>query len=116
MPFAGHWYALLLVLVIVLIFWGPGKLPEIGSAVGRAMHEFRKQSSDFQDEIRRSATPESRTETYQTTPVAPAPAAESQAASPPAAAPDGNPASSTTDKPTAWAPDVNPSAPPDVKP
>ena len=55
MPGLNHWPALLLVLVIVLIVWGPGKLPEIGSAVGKAMHEFRKQSSDFQDEIRRSA-------------------------------------------------------------
>ncbi|MDQ6884711.1 MAG: twin-arginine translocase TatA/TatE family subunit [Candidatus Dormibacteraeota bacterium] len=96
-PF-NHWPALLIVLVIVLIVWGPGKLPEIGSAVGRAMHEFRKQSSEFQDEIRRSATPESRTETYQSTPVTPAPA-------PPA----------TDVKPAPPAADANPSAAPDVK-
>ena len=67
MPGFGHWPALLLILVVVLIFWGPGKLPEIASAVGKAMHEFRKQSSDFQDEIRRSATPRSEPETYQST-------------------------------------------------
>ncbi|HEY0492809.1 MAG TPA: twin-arginine translocase TatA/TatE family subunit, partial [Candidatus Dormibacteraeota bacterium] len=43
MPGFGHWPALLLILIVVLIFWGPGKLPEIASAVGKAMHEFRKQ-------------------------------------------------------------------------
>ena len=51
-PF-GHWYWLLLILVLVLIVWGPGKLPEVGGAIGRAMREFRKASSDLQDEIRK---------------------------------------------------------------
>ena len=64
MPFLGHWYILVIVLVIVLIVYGPGKLPEVGGAIGRAMREFRKASSDMQDEIKRGvqpeATPESR--------------------------------------------------------
>ena len=108
MPGLSHWPALLLVLIVVLIFWGPGKLPEIGSAVGRAMHEFRKQSSDFQDEIRRSATPRSDPETYQST----------QAADVAASAPaEVKPASATTppDVNRSPAPDVNPSPAPDVK-
>ncbi|GAC1480295.1 MAG: hypothetical protein PVSMB9_04840 [Candidatus Dormibacteria bacterium] len=86
MPFTGHWPALLLVLVIVLIVWGPGKLPEIGSAVGKAMHEFRKQSTDFQDEIRRSAAVKSEPETYHTAEVpttpAPMPAPETKPTEP----------------------------------
>ncbi len=53
----GHWYILLIVLAIVLIVYGPGKLPEVGAAVGKAMREFRKASSDLQEEIQRSATP-----------------------------------------------------------
>jgi sec-independent protein translocase protein TatA len=53
----GHWWVILIVLAIVLIVYGPGKLPEVGGAVGKAMREFRKASSDLQDEIKRSATP-----------------------------------------------------------
>jgi TatA/E family protein of Tat protein translocase len=37
----GHWYILVALLLIVLIFYGPGKLPEIGGAFGKAMREFR---------------------------------------------------------------------------
>lgn len=96
MPGLGHWPALLFVLVLVLVIWGPGKLPEIGSAVGKAMHEFRKQSSDLQDEIRRSASPSSEPERYQPTDV--------PAVSPPEAKPV---------PPTS--PDTHPSPTPDVK-
>ncbi|MBX6754298.1 MAG: twin-arginine translocase TatA/TatE family subunit [Thermorudis peleae] len=32
---------LILILIIVLILFGPGKLPEIGSAIGRSIREFR---------------------------------------------------------------------------
>ena len=53
----GHWYILVILLVIVLIVYGPGKLPEVGGAIGKAMREFRKASTDLQEEIKRSATP-----------------------------------------------------------
>jgi len=59
MPFFGHWYILVLILVIVLIVYGPGKLPEVGGAIGKAMREFRKTSSDIQEEFKKSATPDS---------------------------------------------------------
>ncbi len=42
---------LLLILGIVLIVVGPGKLPEVGSAVGKALHEFRRSSSESQDAV-----------------------------------------------------------------
>lgn len=32
---------LILILVIALVVFGPGKLPEIGKALGRGIHEFR---------------------------------------------------------------------------
>lgn len=57
----GHWYILVLILVIVLIVYGPGKLPEVGGAIGKAMREFRKTSSDIQDEFKKSATPDTST-------------------------------------------------------
>jgi len=37
----GEW---LVVLVIVLIIFGVGRLPEIGGAVGKAIREFRSES------------------------------------------------------------------------
>jgi sec-independent protein translocase protein TatA len=51
MPIPSPW-ELILVLVIVLIIFGPGKLPDIGAAVGRGIREFRRASSDIEDSIR----------------------------------------------------------------
>jgi sec-independent protein translocase protein TatA len=48
-PGAGE---LILLLVIVLIIFGPGKLPDIGSAVGKGIREFRRASSDLEDSVR----------------------------------------------------------------
>jgi TatA/E family protein of Tat protein translocase len=67
----GHWYILVLILVIVLIVYGPGKLPEVGGAIGKAMREFRKTSSDIQEEFKKSATPDSTAEPKATTGTAP---------------------------------------------
>jgi sec-independent protein translocase protein TatA len=53
MPFLSHWY-LIVGLVIVLIIFGPGKLPQIGSAVGTAIKEFRKATTELRDDIARS--------------------------------------------------------------
>jgi len=41
---------LLVVLVIVLVVFGAGKLPEIGSALGKSISNFKK-ASDGKDEI-----------------------------------------------------------------
>jgi sec-independent protein translocase protein TatA len=62
MPFFNHWYILVLILIIVLIVYGPGKLPEVGGAIGKAMREFRKTSSDIQEEFKKSSTADSSTE------------------------------------------------------
>lgn len=43
---------LIIVLVIVLILFGPGRLPDIGNAVGKGIREFRKASSEIEDSIR----------------------------------------------------------------
>jgi sec-independent protein translocase protein TatA len=44
MPFGLHPAYLIILLAVVLIIFGPGKLPELGGAVGRGMREFRKAS------------------------------------------------------------------------
>jgi len=41
MGLESHWW-LIAILVIVLIVVGPGKLPHIGGAIGRAIREFRE--------------------------------------------------------------------------
>ena len=37
---------LIIIVVIALVFFGPGKLPEMGSAVGKAIRGFKKSMSD----------------------------------------------------------------------
>jgi sec-independent protein translocase protein TatA len=56
MPFFGHWYVLVIVLVVILIVYGPGKLPEVGGAIGKAMKEFRKASTELTDNIKASTS------------------------------------------------------------
>lgn len=40
---------LIVILVIVLILFGPGKLPEIGRALGRGIREFKKAQKEALD-------------------------------------------------------------------
>lgn len=42
---------LVLILVIALVIFGPGKLPDIGKAVGKSIREFRSASTDDQKTI-----------------------------------------------------------------
>jgi sec-independent protein translocase protein TatA len=37
---------LLIILVIVLVIFGPGKLPELGSGLGKSIREFKKAMAD----------------------------------------------------------------------
>jgi len=37
---------LFVILVIVMIIWGPGKLPEIGEGLGKSIKAFKKAISD----------------------------------------------------------------------
>lgn len=42
---------LIIILILVLIIFGAGKLPEIGSAIGRSIQNFKKATRE-QDEIK----------------------------------------------------------------
>lgn len=46
---------LILVLVLALIIFGPGKLPDLGKAVGKTIREFRRSSSEIMEEVELSA-------------------------------------------------------------
>lgn len=65
-----HWYILLILLVIVLIVWGPGKLPDVGAGMGRAIREFRKASSETHDAFKQATTSEPPQQAPTTTPPA----------------------------------------------
>jgi TatA/E family protein of Tat protein translocase len=77
MPFGIGPGELIIVLIIALLVIGPGKLPDVGAALGKSIREFRKASSDVEEATR-----------IDTAPIPPAPAAPSaQAAPPPVYAP-----------------------------
>jgi sec-independent protein translocase protein TatA len=63
---------LIIILVIALLILGPGKLPDVGAAIGKSIREFRKATNEVQDSVTGSvATPP---------PTAPAPAVPASAA------------------------------------
>jgi sec-independent protein translocase protein TatA len=66
MPFGIGPGELIIVLIIALLVIGPGKLPDVGAALGKSIREFRKASSDVEEATRIDTAP---------TPSAPAPAA-----------------------------------------
>jgi sec-independent protein translocase protein TatA len=49
MPFLnpGHMWMLILLFIVVLIIFGPGKLPDVGAGMGRAIREFRHASHEM---------------------------------------------------------------------
>lgn len=65
---------LIVILVIVLIIFGPKKLPEIGGAVGKTLSEFKRSTKGIMDDDEQlpAQTP---TQTTIQQPPAPAPAA-----------------------------------------
>ncbi|MFZ3170844.1 MAG: twin-arginine translocase TatA/TatE family subunit [Carboxydocellales bacterium] len=42
---------LIVILVLALLIFGPGKLPEAGKAVGKGINEFKRASKDVQKEF-----------------------------------------------------------------
>ncbi len=57
MPFNIQGPELILILIIALIVIGPGKLPDVGAALGRSIREFRKAASDVKDVTKLDAPP-----------------------------------------------------------
>jgi sec-independent protein translocase protein TatA len=39
------------ILLIILIIFGPGKLPKVGQSLGKALHNFKKAKEDDFDEL-----------------------------------------------------------------
>ncbi|NLI13935.1 twin-arginine translocase TatA/TatE family subunit [Pelotomaculum propionicicum] len=53
---------LVIIVILALIIFGPGKLPELGKAVGKTIREFRRSSSEIMDEVESSATKDKKEE------------------------------------------------------
>lgn len=47
---------LILILVVVLIVFGPSKLPEIGRAFGKSMKEFKAATTEVKEELQQAVS------------------------------------------------------------
>lgn len=47
---------LIVIMVIALIVFGPGKLPEIGSALGKGIRDFKKSFEGTDEELKKVTT------------------------------------------------------------
>ena len=81
---------LILILVIALVIIGPGRLPDVGAALGKSIREFRKASTDMAEATRIDTSPMPPPSANPTPPPAPVPNVLSNPApvSQPAPAPD----------------------------
>ena len=84
MPFGIGPGELIIVLIIALLVIGPGKLPDVGAALGKSIREFRKASSDVEEATRIDTAPIPPAPA----PVAPPPVAPIVHASPPVTTPE----------------------------
>jgi len=86
MPFInpGHMWLIGLLLIVVLIIWGPGKLPDVGAGMGRAIREFKSATHEITGPAQATAAP----------PQAPSPNGRAPEASPAA------PAAERTEQPS----------------
>ena len=46
-----HWWELLIVLALALVFLGPKRLPEAGKSLGQAIRGFREETKGLRDEL-----------------------------------------------------------------
>ena len=50
------WPEMIAILVVILIFFGAKKLPELAKGLGQGIKEFKKASSDMQNDLHRSVS------------------------------------------------------------
>ncbi len=57
------WPEIVVILVVFILLFGAKKLPELARGVGKAMKEFKKATSNIEDDIRTAMDEEPETET-----------------------------------------------------
>jgi TatA/E family protein of Tat protein translocase len=91
---------LIIILIIALIVVGPGRLPDVGSALGKSIREFRKAATDVKDATSLEEKPQSGpgpdAAAASVVTAVPATAAATTAAAPAAARTAAAPAAATT--------------------
>jgi len=45
------WSELIIILILILIFFGPKRLPDVAEAIGKSLRKFKKATSDMKDEL-----------------------------------------------------------------
>lgn len=45
---------LVLILIIALVVFGPGKLPEVGKALGRSIREFKNSTNQIKEDVEKA--------------------------------------------------------------
>ena len=73
---------LMVILVLALIVFGPGKLPEIAGQVGRVVRDFRRMTGDLSSEFNRTLSLEIEERNAAQAPAPPVPAEPYDAAQP----------------------------------
>ena len=88
-----HWWDLLPLALIALLIWGPKRLPEMGSSIGKTIKEFQKSMREVTDSSSKTEAvpPASATVTPEVASGAPATAAPEL--------PSATPISATTETP-----------------
>jgi sec-independent protein translocase protein TatA len=83
MPLGLHWPELIFIVLIGMLFFGPKRLPELGSSIGKTIKEFQKSMREVK-EPEPDVTPALPASQAQQLPAvsAPAPAATTSASAP----------------------------------
>ena len=42
---------IILIMFVIIVFFGPKKIPDIAQSLGKGLREFRKASKEIQDEL-----------------------------------------------------------------
>ena len=54
------WGELLLIIIILIVFFGPKRIPDIAQSIGKGIREFRKATRDIQDQVTQAVNEEPR--------------------------------------------------------
>lgn len=66
------WPEIIAILVIVLVIFGPKRLPEIGRSLGKGIKEFKKSTSELQDHLTKDDSEKPKVENVEAAQPAPA--------------------------------------------
>ena len=68
MPGNIGWQGLVIILIVLLVIFGPKRLPEMGRSIGRGMREFKESVTGKDDDEPREIPPAAQDETVPGTP------------------------------------------------